>query len=259
MEPKYQIIFLGNTPFEIIGSEAKLREFGKPDHQIKLEELPVADQGYDFVYNRKTNAVVEMPQPIQEGFERIILHLEIAQLQEQCPHEDILQYNEQSKEEDWGTYMADDYMRGYLAGKPVEFDLEGTTFTLDVNRKLLWENDNPDNTIRLNELPSSPMGYELQYDPAIKNVIYPGQPERKIPVTFFDQMVNYDPLGMALKYDISIGRLPGWDNDLNYESVLKKCRQFNGPVEQQYSAAKKRENNKTKIEKPVTKGNKIRR
>ncbi|MEJ2884573.1 hypothetical protein [Pedobacter sp. GR22-6] len=32
----------------------------------------------------------------------------------------------------------------------------------------------------------------------------------------------HDPIGMAKKYGISVGRLPGWDNDLKSPELIRQ-------------------------------------
>ena len=225
-----QIIFFGNIPFEVFGTEGILKEFANHANAIILSDLPFNGEEYRFVFNKVGKKVEQHPNIDKYGdYEYIILPKFTVESDEQIDPYKLRKINIWSKEGNWGVHYADSYMRGYLNGRPVEFDFAGTLFTLDVEREILYESANPQNIIRLNELPSSPAGYELDYDPELKNVI-PYQETRAAEFHMFDQMVAYDPLGMAKKYAISVGRLPEYDQDLHSEQVVEKCKQYTGPV-----------------------------
>lgn len=228
---KYQVIFLGNKPFEIYGKEKQLKEVGNHNNVIELEKLRFKDGNYEFIFNKQSGTLEENPrQELIAGYERILLPGYVAKLDEALDktHTDLL--NERSKNEHWGIYLADDYTcRILIPGKPVEFDFGTDTFTLDVQKEIYFENARPENIIRIADLPSSPAGYELDYDPVTKNIADKNETGQTI-FYFMDQMVAYDPLGVAKKYNISIGRLPEYDQDLNHEKVLQRCREFRGNI-----------------------------
>ena len=225
-----QIIFLGNIPFEVFGTEGRLKEFADHDNAIIFSDLPFNGESFEFVFNKVDKKVEQHPNKDKlADYEYIILPKFSVEGDEEIDPYMLHKLNIWSKEGNWGVHYADSYMRGYLNGRPVEFDFAGTLFTLDVEREILFESANPQNVIKLNELPSSPAGYELDYDPELKNVT-PVTEQSTTEFHMFDQMIGYDPLGMAKKYGISVGRLPEYDQDLYSEKVVEKCKQYTGPA-----------------------------
>ncbi|MES2457843.1 MAG: hypothetical protein V4594_19955 [Bacteroidota bacterium] len=223
-----QIILLGRTPYEILERPHRLQEFGHPERAIEFKDLPEHEGSFKFSYHPKTSSVVGGPDQVREGNERICIPFSVAYLTEQADPRQLQELNARSQEGLWGIYLADDYIRGYLKGRPIEFEFEGTTFSLDTQNLLLVENDNPQNKIHIDQVPSSPHGYFMDYNNVTKNLARPGDDPKDISLITLDQMVSYDPLGMAKKYNISVGRLPKRDNDLNDEKILKAARSYSG-------------------------------
>jgi hypothetical protein len=228
MKTNPQIIFLGRTPYELIEEPHQLRGVLQPENTILFEDLPIHNYCYKFTYDPKTSRVVAGPNQMQQGYERISIPFSVAYLTEWCEPPQLQHLNASSQEGHWGIYLADDYLRERLLGRPIEFEFEGSTFTLDTPNLLLLEKANPANQIHIDQIPSSPHGYFMDYNKVTKNLAQPADNPKDITLITLDQLVSYDPLGMAKKYDISVGRLPIWDNDLNAKKVLKAARSYSG-------------------------------
>jgi hypothetical protein len=227
----YQIIFFGNTPFEFTEKPELMKEFGHPENELSLRGLPVVNNAYDFVFDTQEKKIVIDPQEILPGYERIILPVHYAQNPLELDGWKVNRCNESSQQTGGGYYLADEYMRGYLLGRPVEFDFYGTMFTLDVNEGLLRQNDRPDNVIRFDDLEDYHLhGYELSYNRYTKSLADPYDPREHVSIINLHQQIKIDPLGMAHKYQISVGRLPSHDAALKNEKVVQQCRQFNGTL-----------------------------
>jgi len=224
-----QLVFLANTPYEVFPLQKVLRPFGGFGPEIDLGGLPVRNHLYVFVYNKVAKAVEKHLVPDRMAdYEQITLPLSAVEKIGPLPKEHIGVLNALSRKGNWGIYFGDEYMLGYLRGKPVELEFAGESYTLDVNREIYYQSNNPDNIIRLSDLPCSDIGYELRYDPVLKNIAQ-GAGDG-MPLYFLDQMVEYDPLGIARRHNISIGRLPELDEYLKDPGVLQKCRDFKGTI-----------------------------
>jgi|GEM_PF-1474650 len=230
MELGRQIIFLANIPFELFGTEGKLKEFGAHTNQIVLSSLPVIDESFDFVFNKVTKQVETYPVIDNiDLYEHIKLHKSLVTGDQQLEPYETHHINDTSRKYEHGIYFADSYMRGYLNGRPVEVNIGGDVpFTLDIHRELYYETDHPENIINLADLINYGFGYEVDFDPVTKNLHKEYSDDRK--PHFLDEMVSYEPLGMAKKYSISIGRLPEYDSLLKEPKVLEECRRFTGKL-----------------------------
>lgn len=123
-EFKNQIIFLGTTSYEILAKTAQLQQYDKPGYIISLKDIPVQQEVHEFTYDTINDRIIADGAPIQPGHERVQVPVEIAALDGQPSHEDIRYYNQKSKSAGCGFFLADDYLYGYLKGRPVEINLE---------------------------------------------------------------------------------------------------------------------------------------
>ncbi|MET7000716.1 hypothetical protein [Chitinophaga defluvii] len=246
----HQVVFFGNTPFEIHDRKKKFVEFGRRENIIDQRQLRRRGDKYVFVFDRKQGRLVEDPVEVKEGYEQITVPFFIAQLKAQISDLwELNRTNQVFKELGYGVHLADAYLIECYQGRPVEYDLEGTIFRLDVKRGCLIQKDNEQNVIDLLEMPCAPIsGYELMYDPGNKNIDTGDPVANTSKLIFFDQMVNCDPLGMAKKYDISISRLPDLDMYLNSPETVSYCQKFNGDLKEIKS-----------LEKPNSKRSQMRR
>ncbi|MDX3916985.1 MAG: hypothetical protein QHC79_25815 [Pseudosphingobacterium sp.] len=83
------------------------------------------------------------------------------------------------------------------------FDIEGTTFVVDVLRNELHERDNPINNISFSQLRDVPDGYLIEYNPQTRNVADPWDDETELISVVLPQLTSLDPEGMAKKYGYS--------------------------------------------------------
>lgn len=236
MDQERQLVFLANVPFEVFGSEGKLKEYGREENVVDLLAMTKVQGSYDFIFNKLTR----QPElfPVGENvhhYEHITLPSDTVNADVELEPWKRGKLNQFSRERDWGVYYADSFMRRTLQGLPTEYEFHGTVFTQDVYRELLYESANPENVIRLDDVPSSPHGYEIYYDDSVKNVRPPDHP-LQTELIFLDQMVSSDPLNMAKKFGISIGRLPEYDEMLRSKVTLEHCRTFTGNLPEPLSS-----------------------
>lgn len=113
-------------------------------------------------------------------------------------------------------------------------DVEGTDFFVDVLHEELRQKDNPVNRISFSAFYQEGNGYTFLYDKVLKNSppeipsdtqatdLPPLDPDRYVWVTLA-ALMELDPVGIALKYDIPIevlcgdqappGKAPQWDDE----------------------------------------------
>ena len=219
-----QIICLGNHPYEIVGEKGILRDFHEKARTVTFGDVKIDELHYDFIWDTASRSIVYGPDFDKPGFERIKLPVEVTRIGQELERWDVDYHNEEAKKYKRGIYFIDDYYRRHLDGSTVVLNLEGTAFTIDVPGHRLREKDNPDNIIHLSRLEWAPiMGYELCYDPVTKNIATPERAAVLNPI-YLDEMLNYDPLGMARHFGLSVARLPAWDYALRLPSAVAERR-----------------------------------
>ncbi|MEJ5144658.1 hypothetical protein [Sphingobacterium sp. MYb388] len=94
----------------------------------------------------------------------------------------------------------------------VEFD-DGLCFKVDFRNMKLIEVDNPENTMRLNDMRDNGEGYEFYYDPRTKNIA-------EVPEGFVEgrtgpyavqlsYLTTFHPYAMSLAHNVPIGSVKG--------------------------------------------------
>ncbi|MDQ1803077.1 hypothetical protein RAH57_03710 [Chryseobacterium sp. CKR4-1] len=107
-------------------------------------------------------------------------------------------------------------------------NIEESEFVVDVNNFLLWEKNNPHNTIQFSDMKDTGDGYEFEYCRDDKNIPFFFYSDNSVMVKL-PALIELDPEGMAMKYNFSVQDFKGkTDFDIMVDKVEYDKRVFIG-------------------------------
>jgi hypothetical protein len=93
---------------------------------------------------------------------------------------------------------------------PVIYEIEGTSFEVDIDKQVLRQTNDQANEISfIKDMADLDIHYRLLYDPLLKNAAPATRDKDFFTLKLVPQMVELDPEGMAAKYNLSVGQLKG--------------------------------------------------
>lgn len=92
---------------------------------------------------------------------------------------------------------------------PVIFEIEGTSFEVDIEKLVLRQTDNRQNEIPFTEINDLGSHYLLSYDLNTKNLFYGSGNPDDVKAISIPPLTELDPAGMAAKYNLPLEQLKG--------------------------------------------------
>lgn len=143
----------------------------------------------------------------------------------------ISNLNDASLINDWNVYFLKKEMIPRAYGILPETKVHDQDFIVDVDYGVIREILKHSNLIPFSAMKYDNTSYHFDFNPTFKNIALPWHnPSDSVPAQVL-QMRDYDPLGMAMKYNLRPDQLPSWDCDFKCDPELLDLAKLGYPAE----------------------------